>query len=93
MVHGEDLRKAADMPHAADGTRVSAAAWQKRVLTYNTCGWSMDGDLVMARERTGEVSVYTAQTLPVCAVPRVRSDVKFECYFYSDADALLNSYN
>ena len=43
----------------------------------------MDGDLVMARERTGEVSVYTAQTLPVC-LSRVRSDVKFECYFYSN---------
>ena len=63
------LRKAADMPHAADGTRVSAAAWQKRVLTYNTCGWSMDGDLVMARERTGEVSVYTVHKLFPCVCP------------------------
>ena len=49
--------------------RVSAAAWQKRVLTYNTCGWSMDGDLVMARERTGEVSVYTVHKLFPCVCP------------------------
>lgn len=67
VVHGEDLRKAADMPQMEP--RVSAAAWQKRVLTYNTCGWSMDGDLVMARERTGEVSVYTVHKLFPCVCP------------------------
>ena len=71
VVHGEDLRKAArharQMEH---GLRLAPRpGCVKRVLTYNTCGWSMDGDLVMARERTGEVSVYTVHKLFPCVCP------------------------